>query len=79
MEKDFFELYLKHPLLRLEVYHSSICDWSVTVFDKRGCDMFDPGNQVLHVDGPHVRLFLLRLTRFLLSIFAINLTATNRS
>lgn len=53
MEKDFFELYLKHPLLRLEVYHSSICDWSVTVFDKRGCDMFDPGNQILHADGPH--------------------------
>ena len=70
MEKDFFELYLKHPLLRLEVGHSSICDWTIVVFDKRGCDMFDIGKQVLHVDGPHSEAVFAKAYTLLVEYFS---------
>ncbi len=53
MEKDFFELYLKHSLLCLDVGHSSITDWTVRVHDRRGKPAGQWGDPVVAVQDPH--------------------------
>lgn len=53
MEKDFFELYMKHPLFALEVGHNSVADWNVIVYDKRGKPPGDYGEPVVHESGGH--------------------------
>jgi hypothetical protein len=49
MEKDFFELYSRKDLLGLEVGHSSICDWSIRVYDRRGKEVGNWGNPIVSV------------------------------
>lgn len=53
MEKDFFELYSRHPLLALEVGHNSIADWNVIIYDQRGKQAGEP---VIHCSGCHREL-----------------------
>lgn len=56
MEKDFFDLYERHPLLALEVEHSSIADWNVLVYDRRGKEFGTWGDPVIRVKGTHREL-----------------------
>lgn len=49
MEKDFFELYERQSLLALEVGHNSVADWNVIVYDKKGKQLGDYGDPVVHV------------------------------
>ena len=51
MEKDFFELYMRHPLLALEVGHNSVADWNVIIYDRRGKQLGNYGDPVVYASG----------------------------
>lgn len=51
MEKEFFDLYSKHPILSVEVGHNSIADWGIYVYDRRGKETGNWGNPVVQASG----------------------------
>jgi hypothetical protein len=53
MEKDFFNLYRCHERLALEIGHSSVACWNVTVHDRRGSMPGDYSNPIVNVTGCH--------------------------
>ena len=49
MEKDFFEMYSRQTHFALEVGHSSITDWNIGIYDRRGKEAGNWGDPVIHI------------------------------
>jgi len=54
--EDFFELYERQTLLCLEIGNSSIADWCITIYDRRGKQAGNWGDAVISIQECDVKL-----------------------
>lgn len=54
--KEFFKLYESQTLLCLEVGHSSITDWNIFIYDRRGKEAGNWGDPVISIQHSDIDL-----------------------